>query len=116
MKHFIRLLISVVVPALIVSCNNERKSQDYQLTESEKRICDTLKIDASVIQSIRVYNSNKIEPFHYSLSKMYNDGQETEIDPVYRQGLVFKEQNSKSYDLIFNLKDDFKKKGYSIFL
>ncbi|MBP6127765.1 DUF4253 domain-containing protein [Flavobacterium sp.] len=47
---------------------------------------------------------------------MYVDGKESEIDPIYLKGLVFGEKNSKSYELVFNLMDGFRKKGYTIFL
>ncbi|RZL32624.1 MAG: DUF4253 domain-containing protein [Pedobacter sp.] len=68
------------------------------------------------MKDIRKYNASKIEPFHYSLSKVYADGVETEADPIFLEGLVFKETNDKSYDLVFKLKDSFKQKGYTIFL
>lgn len=116
MKLFAKLLYYPLLLILLVSCESKNNSSDYILTDNEKIICDTLQIDASIIRDIRKYNTYKIEPFHYSLSKMYKDGQVTELDPIYLKGLVFNEQNSKSYDLVFKLKDDFRTKGYSIFL
>lgn len=86
------------------------------LTSEEKAICDSLKLDISVIKDIRLFNTNKVEPFHYSLGKFITKDGEVESDPVFLQGLVFKEQNSKSYDLVLSLKDKLKEKGYSIFV
>jgi hypothetical protein len=116
MKRKNQFALALVILTLIVSCNSKNAVQKYKLTDNERRICDSLQIDTTVIQDIRMFNTYTIEPFHYSLSKMIKDGQETESDPIHLKGLVFSEQNSKSYDLVFKLKDAFKKKGYTIFL
>ncbi len=108
----------ILVPLLIavMACQLKPIKPVYLLTSSEKKICDTLQLDTTIIQDIRTYNANLIEPFHYSLSKMYQDSQEIELDPIYLKGLVFGEENSKSFDLVFKLKDQLKQKGYSIFV
>ncbi|HXB41671.1 MAG TPA: DUF4253 domain-containing protein [Bacteroidia bacterium] len=82
----------------------------------EKVICNNLNVDSAIIPEIRNYTSNKIERFHYSLSKMYEAGKETEVDPIYLKGLVLQEKNSESYNLVLNLKPVLKNKGYSVFL
>ena len=116
MNNKFQLTLTFVLLSLIFSCKPKISSQSNNLTIEEKQTWDTLKIDTSMLQRIRAYNSNIIEPFHYALSKMYQDGKETELDPIYLNGFVFSEQSSKSYDLIFTLKDDFLNKGYTIFL
>jgi Domain of unknown function (DUF4253) len=116
MKQKIKSIIPLLFFIFIASCNNKETSQNYKLTESEKRMCDTLQIDSTIIQDIRQVCANKFEPFHYSLSKSYKDGVESELDPIYLKGLVCSEHNSKSYNLIFSLKDNLHKKGYTIFL
>jgi Domain of unknown function (DUF4253) len=116
MKHHFQLIFSIVLLVLISNCNSKNTTQYYKLTDIENKICDTLQIDTTIIQDVRTFNINKIESFHYALSKMYKDGQENEIDPISLNGLVLNEQNAKSYDLIFSLKDNFRKKGYTIFL
>jgi Domain of unknown function (DUF4253) len=105
-----------ITTGLAIGCNSQSVAKDYILTSEEKTICDTLQIDASIIKSIRQYNSHKMEPFHYSLGKFVTKEGEIEADPIFLQGLVFNETNSKSYDLVFSLKNQFKEKGYSIFL
>ncbi len=99
-----------------IGCKSQPVAKSSLLTRDEKIICDTLQIDTSIIKDIRQFNSNKIEPFHYSLGKIITMDGETESDPIFLKGLVFTEANSKSYDLIFSLKDKFKVQGYSIFL
>jgi hypothetical protein len=115
MKQKFKLSTALVSLTFIFGCNFNIV-QNYKLTDSERKICDSLQIDSTIVQDIRKFNTKKIEPFHYSLSKMIKDGQETELNPIHLNGLVISEQNSKSYNLVFNLKDDFKKKGYTIFL
>jgi len=99
-----------------IGCKSRPVIKSYLLTSDEKTICDTLQIDTSIIKDIRLFNSSKIEPFHYSLGKFITKDGEIESDPIFLQGLVFKETNSKSYDLVFSLKDKFEEKGYIIFL
>ena len=116
MKYKIQLVLSFVLQVLLLSCSSPNTSETYKLTNDESRICDTLQIDETIIQDIRKFNTNKIEPFHYSLGKTYSEDKEIEVDPIHLKGLILHEQNSKSYDLVFKLKDDFRKKGYTIFL
>ncbi len=99
-----------------LGCKSQPVAKSSVLTSDEIIICDTLQIDTSIIKSIRQFNSNKIEPFHYSLGKTITIYGETETDPIFLKGLVLTEVNSKSYDLVFSLKDKFKEQGYSIFL
>jgi hypothetical protein len=38
---------------------------------------------------MKLFTHSTIEAFHYSLSKAYHNGIETEMDPIHLQGLVF---------------------------
>ena len=109
-------LLLILTSTLVLACKSKSVVKSYSLTNDEKNICYTLQIDPSIISDIRQFNKAKIEPFHYSLSKIITKDKEIEAEPIFLQGLVFTETNSKSYDLVFSLKDKFKEKGYSIFL
>ncbi len=109
-------LFLLVILTLTFGCKSQTKVTSYILSNDERNICDTLQIDTSIIVDIRKFNSNKVEPFHYSLGKFITENGESESDPIFLKGLVFSETNLKSYDLVFSLKDNFKMKGYSIFL
>ena len=132
-----KLFISATVFVMLCSCSSEDKTishnqsdtekdkghlnnhtEDYYLVDAEyeAHICDSLGIDETLIAEIRELSDGKIEPFHYSLSKMYEDGESYEIDPIRLNGLVIYESNVNSYELVFKLKDDFRALGYSIFL
>ncbi|HEV8511963.1 MAG TPA: DUF4253 domain-containing protein [Cyclobacteriaceae bacterium] len=113
MKQLTLLLLIVVMAA---GCSSRRNSEVYILTVKERGICDSLQIDSTIIQAIRSVYSNEFEPFHYSLGKTIEKDKEIESDPILLKGLVLKEKNSKSYDLVFALKDELRKMGYSIFL
>lgn len=109
-------LTALVGLTLIFSCKSKNSSKVYQLSNDERKLCDSLQIDTSIIQEIRKTNHYSIEPFHYSLSTMSQNGHETEVDPIHLKGLVLGELNAKSDHLILNLKDSFYRKGYTIFL
>ncbi|TFF36768.1 hypothetical protein [Mucilaginibacter psychrotolerans] len=96
MQNKILLILSLVTLASICGCNPNGSTSSYHLTATERKICDTLQIDSSIVMDIRAETNKKIEPFHYSLSKIYEKGKETELDPVYLKGLVFDEQSSRS--------------------
>lgn len=113
-KNFYFFLALIL--AFVTGCKTQPDSKGYLLTNDEKKICDTLQIDTSIIKDIRNFNTNKIEPFHYSLGKFITKDGEFESDPIFLKGIAFTETNTKSYDLVFSLKDKFKQKGYSIFL
>ena len=99
-----------------LGCNTSTSQKNYVLTAREKTICDSLQLDSSIVIDIRNLNTSKIEPFHYSLSKIYSQGSAIEANPIFLTGIVLTEKNAKSYDLIISLKDKLKSKGYSIFL
>lgn len=110
------LLSFTIASTFVLGCKSQSTDKTYTLTTEERNICDTLLIDTTIIKDIRKHNKSKIEPFHYSLGKLITKDGEIETDPILLKGLVFTETNSKSYDLVFSLKDNFKQKGYSIFL
>lgn len=110
------LLYIFIALTFTIGCKSQTTDKGYVLTRDERTICDTLQLDTAIIKDIRQINASKIEPFHYSLGKFITKDGEIESDPIFLKGLVFKETNSKSYDLVFSLKDKFKERGYSIFL
>jgi hypothetical protein len=116
MTSKIYLLFLVTILTLALGCKSQPVTKSYLLTNDEKAICDTLQIDTTIIKDIRQFNVNKIERFHYSLSKIITKDSEIEADPILLKGLVFSETNAQSYALVFSLKDKFKEKGYYIFL
>lgn len=116
MKNIHIQLFILVTLLFAIGCNSSTTQKRYVLTDRERKICDSLQFDSTIISDIRNFNVSKIEPFHYSRSKIITKDSEIEADPIFLNGLVFTEINQKSYNLVFSLKDKFKSKGYSIFL
>lgn len=112
----INLITVISIFTLVLSCNSQHVAKNYVLSQDEKTICDTLQLDTSIVSDIRMFNTNLIEPFHYSLSKIITKDSTIEADPIFLNGLVLSEINSKSYNLVFSLKEKLKSKGYSIFV
>ena len=112
--------ITIKIPLFLFfflcGCQPQSHSIEYRLTADEKEICSKFQFDTSIIQNIRAYNSNKIEPFHYALGKAIEKDTVFEEDPILLNGLVFSEDNSRSYKTVFDLKPAFIQKGYYIFL
>ena len=109
-------LLLIVAFVAMISCDSRKSSGEYVLTDKEKLIFDSLQLDTAILKDIRANFSGEIEPFHYSLAKIIEGDKEIEAEPKYRKGLVLQENNAKSYSLVFALKKNLLKKGYSVFL
>ncbi|MBS1560229.1 MAG: DUF4253 domain-containing protein [Bacteroidetes bacterium] len=109
-------MILLTTLSVVLGCNSSAHDGSYVLTKKERAICSSMQIDTSLIKDIRDYNANEIEPFHYSLAKKVTKDTLIEIDPIHLNGLVIQEKNSRSYELVFALKNRFMRKGYTIFL
>ena len=97
-------------------CKAQSSAPSQTLTARERQIFDSLQIDTTLVLEIRQYNSSEIEPFHYSLSKIIENGKEIEADPIKLRGIIFSENYSDADNLVTTLNNRFKQKGYSIFV
>ena len=112
-----KTFILTVIIALIIGCSSQPMKGKSAITDKEKHICDSLKIDTSLISLLREHTLAAVEPFHYSLSRqIFPDGTEKELDPIYLQGLVFKESAASTEIILDGLQSTFKDKGYLIFI
>lgn len=109
-------LLLIVALVIALGCNSRKNSSDYLLTRKEKAIFDSLQLDTTIMKDIRAHFTGEIEPFHYSLGKIIEGDKEIEADPIYRKGLVLELEGIKAFNLVILLKNDLRKKGYSIFL
>lgn len=112
--------LSFACSLLLYSCSQQQQAtqhvEETSLTAREKQLCDSMKIDQSVLTELKEHIHEYVEPFHYSLSKMYNtDHTVTEINPIRLPGFVFKEEQSNTRRLIEELQEKFKKQGYYLF-
>ncbi len=112
--------LSFACSLLFYSCGQQQTTQhaeETSMTAREKHLCDSMKIDRSVLSELKKHTHEQAEPFHYSLSKMYKaDHSVTELDPICLPGFVFKEEQSNTRRLIEELQEKFKQQGYYIFI
>jgi hypothetical protein len=105
---------------LLVACGQNSMTQTVEtagLTAHEKHLCDSMKIDPSVLLELKKHTSEPVEAFHYSLSKMYNADQSvTEIDPIRLPGFVFREDQANTSKIITELQSILMEKGYYLFI
>ncbi|MGB1039575.1 MAG: DUF4253 domain-containing protein [Flavobacteriales bacterium] len=111
MKNFIPFILCLILNSCL-----SQTSVDYVLTNEEKIICIDNGLDTTIVKEIRKTVKSKIESFHYSKYKIHSDSGTKEVSPIRLDGIVFKTENHKSYDLIFSLKKEFNKLGYTIFM
>lgn len=115
LRQFLILPLLVAVIFTQSCSGQERNSNSYQLTAKEQAICDSQQLDPAIITLLRKYSTAALEPFHYSLGKMYSRGVETETDPIHLPGILFIEAADNADKLVYLLKDSMKHKGYTIF-
>jgi hypothetical protein len=115
MRNGSKLLLLFGVYSFAISCNSQPVNHAY-ISEGERKITDSLKMDTSVVALLRKYTDSTIEPFHYSLSRQINpDGTEIELDPVHLQGIVFREHTETTEVLIEKLWKPLYDRGYTLF-
>jgi hypothetical protein len=106
----------IVMSLLLTNCGVQSK-KEAEVSSRDKQLCDSLKIDISIVEELRKYSDAKLESFHYSLGRQINeDGSETEIDPIHLAGLVFDEKPERTDLLLDNLQSKLRLKGYTIFV
>ncbi len=111
--------LSFACSLFLYSCGQQttKNVEVTKLTTREKQLCDSMNIDQSVLTALKKHTHENVEPFHYSLSKMYKaDHTVTEIDPIYLPGFVFKEEQSNTRTLIGALQEKLKAQGYYLFI
>lgn len=105
---------------LLFACGQNSTTQTVEaagLSTNEKHLCDSMKIDPSVLIELKKHTGEPVEAFHYSLSKMYNADQSiTEIDPIRLRGFVFREDQANTFKIIAELQGTLMEKGYYLFI
>jgi hypothetical protein len=112
-----KLAILTCFIGLCIGCTLQSQKREMgKFTANERHYCDSLDIDTSLIIELKKISNSPIEPFHYSLARQYQNGTETEIDPILLQGLIFKETTRNTEFILAKLYDTFNKKGYTLFV
>lgn len=110
----VKILLVIFSVVLFVGCKTENKQN--AVISDEMRLCDSLKIDTTLITELRKITQVPIERFHYAFQTIYSNGEVKEIDPLELPGLIFKETAENAELIMDALHSDFLKKGYYLFI
>lgn len=116
MNRFFKWLCAVLGITTVVACNNQAPATKTANPDKDLVLIDSMHFSHEVLSLIRKHNNSPLEPFHYSLSKILRNDTTIETEPTFLPGIVFTEENARSYNVVFQLKDDLKKMGYYIFM
>ena len=114
--------ISIFIPAIFCLCIAACKQEKHdvftpEITDSELKLCDSLRIDESVLKELKTKSQSNISRLYYSLGKAYGpDGKEAISPTGYLNGIMVHSKNAASESLVNELSAEFRKNGYSIFV
>ncbi len=110
-----------IVPILIFSltlafgCNSQTTITKSVLTDRERFLCDSLKVDTSIVLGIRTQTDSSLAPFPMNLEMVLNKDIDADSNGKQFAGFIFNAPNSTADNIVINLYSDFQKKGYTIF-
>ena len=113
MRYFLPILIFSSV--LAFGCNSQTTINKSILTERERYLCDSLKLDSMIISGLRTQTDSSVAPFPMNLEMLLDKDIDSDANRKQFQGFIFNASNSTSNNIVINLYGDFKKKGYTIF-
>ncbi len=116
MTTVVRLSILVLILIFTLGCNSQSTVTSPRLTERERHLCDSLKIDTSIVLGIRTQTDSTINVFPTNLENLLNRDIDFDSARNLSAGFIFNSSNQNSDNIVVNLYNDFMKKGYTIFL
>lgn len=118
MNDFMRLYIFSILFCLAISvaCKPQSPIKGYVLTSLERHYRDSLKIDSSIIVSLRTQTDSAIVPFPKTLDYILNKDNDTVSSINQHPGILFHSSDNQTENIILKLYDDFQIKGYTIFI
>ena len=111
MRSFVPILIFSLI--LIVGCNSQTTITKSILTERERYLCDSLKIDTTIVLGIRTQTDSNLTQFPTNLEMILNMDIDTDSNRKQFSGFIFNATNTNADNIIVNLYKDFQKKGYT---
>lgn len=103
----------------LIGCNYLPQKKNTSINPSNTKdqlICDSMGIDFEIAKRLREFSDGKMESLHFNIARAISDSNDIEISPVHLKGIFIGIKNADSYNTIFSLKDEFRKKGYTIFM
>jgi len=111
-----RLIIIISFFSLFFSfgCKTKKATTNSSLTEQERHLCDSLKIDTTIALGVRAKTDSAFTVFPLDLSTVLNLDMDT-LTGKQINGLILNAANENADNIVTNLYSDFQKKGYTIF-
>jgi len=109
-KHFIYILF-IAISFWGCGYNKQLHSIDRDIA-----LASSLNIDPQIIRLLKSYGINEFEPAHIWFHKGYLQDELVYLKPVFLEGFAFRVKSPAQNQIFYDLKDDLKEKGYSIFI
>jgi hypothetical protein len=113
MRPFVPILIFSFTIAF--SCNSQITTTKSVLSDRERYLCDSLKIDTTIVFGLRTQTDSSIAPFPLNLEMVLNKDIDADSTRKQFSGFIFNASNSTADNIVVDLYIDFQKKGYTIF-
>jgi hypothetical protein len=113
MRHLFPIVIFSLTFAF--GCNSQTTISKSILTDQEKRFCDSLRIDTTIVLGIRTQTDSSLTPFPVNLEMVLNKDIDPDSNRKQFPGFIFNATNATADNIVINLYNDFQKKGYTIF-
>jgi Domain of unknown function (DUF4253) len=113
MRRFIPIIIFSLT--LAFGCNSQTTITKPILTDRERYLCDSLKIDTTIVLGVRTQTDSSLTQFPMNLEMVLNKDIDADSNRKQFPGLIFNATNANADNIVVNLYKDFQKKGYTIF-
>ena len=116
---FFTLILSI---PYLTSCGQTKNTESkialpiIQLSESEKSILDTINFDSEVLKLVKAYSDSSISILTTSFNFYIDSLKQVKTIVKKHNGFSFKADQDKAKEIVYDLKDRLKNKGYLIYI
>src|SRR5262245_7837603 len=110
MKPITPILIFLLT--LVCGCNSQTAPPKEALTDRERYLCDSLKIDTTIVLDVRIQTDSSLTPFPMDVETILNMDYDPDSSRKQIAGLIFNASNSTADNIVLNLYHGFRNKGY----
>lgn len=115
------LLIPLLTITFIISCaqsdnTTSAKLSAIQLSESEKTLMDSIQFDYDILKTVRIYTDSSITILSSSFNFYIDSLQKVETITKNHKGFSLKSDQERARGMVLKLNDQFKEKGYFIYI
>ena len=113
MCNFTRPFVPILIFSLTLAfgCNLQTTITKPILTDRERHLCDSLKIDTAIVIAIRTQTDSTLAPFPMNLETVLDKDIDANSKRKQFSGLTFDANNINADTIVINLYNDFQKKA-----